>query len=320
VWRDAGSCVSNRETQLLFVSIGEIMPKWNFEKFSRIGRDFTKQLGFPDHQLDRVPLEYKEIRLPKRGGGARRLMVPNAKLKLIQQCLLRRVLCLFPCHPACKGFRKGRSIVDHGIPHTGKPFVILMDVRDFFPSTSKDRIGRYFSEYGWTPNRVEQIVRLVCDPTTNGLPQGAPSSPVITNIVNWEMDARLTGYCKKIRYRYSRYADDLAFSPIDPDVGTSPVTVIKVVSSILSEYGYSLNNKKTRILRSSGQQKVTGLVVNEKCSLPRSIKRRIRAAEYRSQRGLVLSNVAEPGEKSVMTPTQLNSWLSYLRMIQEKST
>lgn len=301
-----------------FHSWGELMSEWNPKWTERLGRAVPYYTGLSDETLSSVVVSYRECRIRKRDGRERVLAMPNPRLKNVQRLLLRKVLRKLPIHPAAKGFRRGQSTVDHALLHSGKQFVVLVDIEDFFPSTQRWRVAQRLKHLGWSEDRIEQIVRLVCHPDTDGLPQGAPTSPAISNIVNWEMDVRLAGFARKRNLAYSRYADDIAFSPTGHGRVVNPYYVVRVVRTILADYGYLLRPDKIRVLRSDRQQNVTGLVVNRSCNLSRKVRRRLRAAEHRLKRAEPLSAVTEQGDATEMTPEQLHGWQSYVSMISTK--
>lgn len=295
------------------------MQEWNPKKLERIGRAIPYTTGLTEEILSGCVVSYRESRIRKRDGRERILSIPHPRLKHVQRLLLRKVLRKLPVHPSAKGFRRRQSTVDHAVAHSGKPFVVLMDIEDFFPSTQRFRVAQCLKRFGWSSERVHQIVRLVCDPETDGLPQGAPTSPAISNIVNWEMDVRLAGFARKQRLAYSRYADDIAFSPAGTGRLPNPYYVVRVAKAILADYGYLLRADKIRVLRSNRQQSITGLVVNSSCNLSRTVRRRLRAAEHRLKKGEPLSAVTESGDDTDMSPEQLHGWRSYLSMISKRT-
>lgn len=295
------------------------MQPLDFRKLAQLAKELPYRTGLSIDALHSVPLTYRERKIKKRSGSARVLSIPNPKLMAVQRLLLRKVLQLLPVHPAAKGFRRRQGIFEHASIHAGKPWVVLMDISDFFPSTKADPIRRRLGEFHWPNDLIEQIVRIACHPRTGGLPQGAPTSPVISNIVNWHMDVRFAGFARSRGYCYSRYADDIAFSPLATNNPPPPFSCVHFARAMLAEYGYSLNEKKVRVLRSGQQQTVTGLVVNNSCNLPRTIRRRIRSAEHRLLHAKPLTSVSESGEDTEMSVEQLHGWKSYLGMINRKS-
>ncbi|MCA9057271.1 MAG: RNA-directed DNA polymerase, partial [Planctomycetaceae bacterium] len=153
---------------------------------------------------------YREVPIPKRSGGTRILEVPDEQTIRLQRRLLRRVLSKLSCHDAAVGFEEGLSIVDAARPHVGKGLVIRMDIVDFFRNTTQQRVAGWFAGIGWDPQSVEFLTTFVC---CNGhLPQGAPTSPRLSNLVNAGMDAVLQRIAAERGGTYTRYADDLTMS------------------------------------------------------------------------------------------------------------
>lgn len=216
---------------------------------------------------------YRHFRIPKRSGGSRDINAPTAILKECQRWILRHILERVPASDSAQGFTKGRSIITNAAQHAGKLMVINLDVKDFFPSIGWDRVFHLFRALGYS-KKVCFYLSSLC--TCNGvLPQGAPTSPVLSNMVAKHLDARLNGLATHLGFTYSRYADDLTFSG-----DGSPASIIPVVREILEEEGFRLNESKVRIMRSHKRQEVTGLVVNRTPSVKRSHVRWLRQQTY----------------------------------------
>ena len=249
---------------------------------------------------------YHEYDVPKRSGGTRRIAAPDAATKTLQRRILRRLLGRLPVHPAAMGFRKGRSIATHAAVHAGRAVVVRMDVRDFFANTSARRVRTYFRTIGWDADAAGALVRLCAH--QGALPQGAPTSPALSNLVNYPLDARLSALAARLStadIRYSRYADDLTFS-FAADDRDAIGTVIRTTKLIAADCGYRLHqDKKLSIRRRHQSQRVTGLVVNDRVALPRQTRRRLRAVEHH----------LAAGRAATLTPQQLAGWKALSRMI-----
>jgi hypothetical protein len=253
--------------------------------------------------LGAIEPRYYEQSIPKRSGGRRQLLVPADDLKAVQRTLLRKVLGRLPAHEAVHGFRKGRSIVTNARPHMGRAAVLRMDIQDFFPSTDADRVLRYFQAIDWDPVASGLMARLTTH--KGGLPQGAPTSPWLANIVNYQMDQRLASIAKLFDALYTRYADDLTFSFTD-GLRAEIAGVIQCVQDALVDYGYKLHTKKKlRLARRHQRMVVTGLVVNEGVRLPRETRRKLRAARH---------HVAT-GKPATWTEAQLKGWEAFESMV-----
>jgi len=284
-----------------------------------LGTQFCTRLNLSEADLLKIPIRYREVTIRKRSGGTRTLHIPVAKLRDVQRTMVRTILCKLPVHPAAKGFVRKRSIVDHASLHAAKRYVVICDIADFFENTKARRLRyRFRKVFGWSEATTDLLVRLTCLPKKGGLPQGAPTSPLLANIVNRSLDMRLEAFAKKNNLDYSRYADDLAFSPQHGGHRANPDYVLSIVRFVLQDYGYELRPDKCRILRPHARQSITGLVVNKECNLPRTVRRRLRAAEYRTRMGQPLSSPTQAGESTPMSATEFNGWRAYRAMVTGK--
>jgi RNA-directed DNA polymerase len=179
-----------------------------------------------------------------------------------------------PLHRSCHGFRRKKSIITNAKPHTGKNVLINIDLKDFFPSISGGRVYGIFTSLGFD----NEVARFLTRITTykNSLPQGAPTSPALANLVCRRLDSRLAGLSKRLKARYTRYADDMTFSGKE-----NIITAIPLIRQIIKDEGFMVAEKKARIVRKGNRQEVTGLTVNKKVSIPRHLRRRIRAVIHR---------------------------------------
>lgn len=243
---------------------------------------------------------YRATSIPKRS-GARVLEIPKPRLREIQRKVLRRIIDRVPAHGAAHGFVTGRSPRTFGIPHAGRDVVLAADLKDFFPSIGIGRVVAIFDALGY-PRTVAWNLAYLCTTSapagelagvpyetasllrTRHLPQGAPTSPALANLAARMLDIRLTGLARSMGLRYTRYADDLAFS------GTCDVDrVLWVVRHIVRDEGFTLHPNKTRVRRSHKRQQLTGLVVNDWPAVPRS--------EYDELRA-ILHNCARTGPEA----------------------
>lgn len=188
-----------------------------------------------------------------------------------------------------------------------KPVVLRMDIKDFFTSTSDKRIYRYFRCIGWN-RKASRLLAELCTYKGN-LPQGAPTSPRLSNLVNYLMDVRLAALGKAFGATYTRYADDMTFSFKEENRLHTSI-VIRSTKKIVNDYGYRLHQKrKLQIRRKHQCQKVTGLVVNEKIALPRQTRRWLRAVEH----------YHATGKPSTLTPQQLQGWRALKNMVDNQT-
>jgi RNA-directed DNA polymerase len=267
--------------------------------------ELAKRLGLSLDELHAVPIDYVEAFIPKRSGGSRRLLVPGSELKSVQRRILHRVLAKLTVHPAVTGFENGQSIVHNANRHLGQKVVLKMDIVDFFPSTTAERVTRYFQRVGWNREAAELLTKLTTH--ENGLPQGAPTSPRVSNLVNRRLDTRIAWAAAKRSATYTRYADDITIS-FPRDNAKRVRGMVQYVRSRLQKEGYENNRQKEIILRQHQQQRVTGLVVNDRVNLPRETRRRLRAIEHR----------LNTGKPATMTREQLDGWKALLAMIEKQ--
>lgn len=220
-----------------------------------------------------APLQHYRYRT----SGDRLLEAPKERLREVQRRILRTVLDRVPAHPAAHGFVTGRSVHTFAAPHAGHDVVIRVDLRTFFPSITRTRVRAVFVALGY-PDHVARILAGLCTTSTPPnivaplpfesasrlraphLPQGAPTSPALANLVCHRLDRRLTGLARMHRATYTRYADDLAFSGAD----LAADRLVHAVGAIVTDEGLAVHPRKTRIMRAHRRQHLAGLVVNER--------------------------------------------------------
>ena len=273
---------------------------------------------------------YRTFRIPKRTPGeTRELKAPEPGLLRIQRLLLlcfSRVYC--KTHRAAHGFVTGRSVPTNAQPHVGQRFVLNLDLQDFFPSTHLGRVVEVLQlpPFSLARPAAYLVANLCCDDAA--LPQGAPTSPLLTNLVCQRLDRLLRSLATKYHCRYTRYADDLTFS--------SNRAVFKAafhgeLNSILQAEGYKQNLKKQRLRTSHERQEVTGVIVNERTSVSREYIRLVKAmlhnwqtkgeevAQANFRRGYAMSKGAlRHGGKIPSMERVLAGKIAYIGMIRGK--
>ena len=268
--------------------------------------DLAKALGLTIKQLRWLAFHsdaptrthYVKFQVPKKSGGMRTLSAPHKRLKAVQHWILANVVNKLPVTEAAHGFVPGRGIVSNATPHVAKDVVVNLDLSDFFPTVTYFRVRAVFERYGYSGS-VASVLALLCTECPRatvtyagtkyeaatgprGLPQGAPTSPGLSNQVARKLDKRLLGVAAKLGLTYTRYADDLSFSGSAELQGKIGWLLAKV-RNICREEGFQVNEKKTRVMRRSRAQTVTGVVVNDKPSVPRDELRRLRAILHRAK-------------------------------------
>jgi hypothetical protein len=237
----------------------------------------------------------------KPAGGWRLIESPKPRLKHIQQQVLHHILERIPPHRAVHGFLKGRSIQTFAAPHVGRRVVLRMDLQDFFPTFRGARIRAFFRTLGY-PETVADLLGGLCTNAVSHnawptrmhhedsahrsrvqafysrvhLPQGAPTSPLLANLCAYRMDCRLAGLAESAGARYTRYADDLAFSG-EKDFERGIERFSTHVAAILLEEGFQVHFRKTRVMRQGVRQHLTGIVVNRRLNVMRPDFDRLKA-------------------------------------------
>lgn len=243
--------------------------------------DLCKFLGLSEFALKRFCLRprifYSTFERPKKTGGTRTICAPAEDLKTVQRKIKEEILDKIELHPACMGYRPGRSIVSNAELHVGQRCLLNMDIKDFFQSISTARVAGVFCSLGYAEDIAIILARLCC--FENALPQGAPSSPALANVVCHKLDRRLAGLAQARKMNYSRYCDDITLS----GSGRFNRQTVDFFKSIILDEGFKVNEKKTRLLSSRACQTVTGLSVNAKVNIPRKRKRQIRAIIHQAQ-------------------------------------
>ena len=246
---------------------------------------------------------------------------PSQSLKKIQRRILRRLLAGLKAHTAAVGFEKGKSIVTGARQHTGKAVVLRFDIVDFFPSTSRTRVYKYFRCIGWNRRVAKLLCRLVTH--ENSLPQGAPTSPRLSNLVNYSMDHCIEKFVAQYDGTYTRYADDITVSFPDPDWDLDEI--IDGVFRRIRWNGYRPHlGKKLNVSRRSQRQSVNGLVVNERVNLPRERRRWLRSVKHRAKANWNQDKTS-PRDKPFksqpdpsISPAELKGWLALEKMIHDQ--
>ncbi|MBC7921472.1 MAG: RNA-directed DNA polymerase [Ferruginibacter sp.] len=235
---------------------------------------------------------YQRFYLPKKTGGRRLISAPMPRLKAAQYWILENILRLVPVHDAAHGFVGGRSIVSNARPHVGAQVVINLDLKDFFPTVTYPRVRGVFRKLGYSEAAATILALLCTEPDVDQaeldgetwfiadgerhLPQGAPTSPALTNLLCTRLDRRLAGLAAKLGFAYTRYADDLTFSASGER--TKNVNKLRsLVHLIVEGEDFRVHPDKTRVMRPGSRKEVTGIIVNDKPGVDRTTLRKFRA-------------------------------------------
>ena len=232
---------------------------------------------------------YRKVQIPKKSGGYRTLSVPDEVLKKIQDRIADVLLLSMPVSEYAKASHVGSTTVKNAVPHVGKPVVLKLDILHFFYSIRySDVKDRAFPAEIYAEN-IRVLLAMLCY-YKDFLPQGAPSSPAITNILLYDFDESVGAWCDKRGIAYTRYCDDMTFSG-----DFIPEEVIRLVKAELKKLGFLLNEQKTRIQRSGQQQSVTGIVVNKKVNVSAAYRRKLRQELYYCRKFGVTEHLSRTG-------------------------
>lgn len=229
---------------------------------------------------------YTPFKIPKKDGGARVIYAPNSKLKKIQRRLSEK---LYETHinymkqekiksNISHGFEKNKGIITNACKHRNKRYLLNVDILDFFGSFNFGRVQGYFYKsqaFGFSKEVSTIIAQLVC--YDGKLPQGAPTSPIISNLIFNIVDLRILSLAKKYKLYYTRYVDDMSFSTNNKKFKIEYLEFIQELSDLLKKSGFVINQSKTRLEYYSSRQEVTGLTVNHKINASRQFINMTRA-------------------------------------------
>ena len=198
---------------------------------------------------------YHRYRIPKRRGGWREIKSPSKELKAVQAWILRNILDRLSTSLHATAYVRGRGLLDNVSPHTSNRYFLSVDIRNFFPSVSSHRVRRLFEMLGYSKLAASKLTRL-CS-YFSGLPQGAVTSPALSNLICLGLDRRLAGLVSRRNIVFTRYADDITFSTNNRN--TLP-RLLPLVYRILRTEGFEPHQEKTRILGPRTRCLITGLV------------------------------------------------------------
>lgn len=270
--------------------------------------DFAKLLGFKNSRYLNYILYvlgtdnlYDTFSIPKKSGGERIIHAPKPKLKILQKKLsnvlwdaylesleIKSKEKGFKIPNLSHAFEKNKSIITNSQTHRNKKYVLNIDLKNFFDSFNFGRVRGFFMkdrDFGVAPEIATVIAQIAC--YQGRLPQGAPSSPIITNLITRILDYRIVKIAKKYRFTYTRYADDMTFST-NRELNSNKLRATKELERFLEELeelialsGFEINSQKTRLSNNMQRQEVTGLVVNKKISVKREYVKNTRAMAFK---------------------------------------
>ena len=307
----------------------------NFENVSQLALAMGLKLGELrflsfNRRVSKVS-HYKRFLMPKKAGGHRLISAPMPRLKAAQHWILENILNIIPIHSAAHGFVIQRSIVSNAAPHVGAELVINLDLKDFFPTVSYKRVKGLFRSLGYS-EQIATILGLICsEPETEQvqldgetyyvatsdrhLPQGAPTSPALTNILCYRFDRRIQGIANKHGFKYTRYADDLSFSRETGDE-KAYLKLMWCVRKVIAEEGFILHPDKIRVMRKGSRQEVTGLVVNDKVNINRKLLRNFRALIFQIEKDGI-QDKTWLGKKGMTMLAAIEGYVNFIKMVDQ---
>jgi len=293
---------------------------------------------------------YTSFTIKKKSGSDRQIHAPVKGLKAIQRSLNLILQVVFTPHPAATGFTNDKSIVDNASKHSGSNYVYNIDLKDFFPSVDQARVWKCLQLKPFNLSKengrleLANIIGSLCCSSMeverlnnegqsvkiikNVLPQGAPTSPIITNLVCQKLDFLLTAVAKRFGLRYSRYADDITFSSLH-NVYNKDSDFIKELNRIIIQQGFQVNPAKTRLQKEGYRQEVTGLIINDKVNVKSHYIKQLRAWLYfwetygyeKAYKYFLNDYVSDKGHVKSGQPNMTNviaGKLEYLKMVKGK--
>ena len=312
--------------------------------------DLAKLLGFKNaryinYLLYNIQIAnlYNSFTIPKKNGGERIIHAPKKELKFLQkklanvlwECYLESIESKskgknFKTPVLSHAFEKGKSIITNSQIHRNKKYILNIDLKNFFDSFNFGRVRGFFikdRDFAVTPEIATVIEQIAC--YQDKLPQGAPSSPIITNLITRILDYRIVKIAKKYRFTYSRYADDMTFST-NRELNSNKLRASKELDNFLTELekviissGFEINPKKTRLSNNMQRQEVTGLVVNKKINVKREYIKNTRAMAFQLYKDGAFEIDKKPGTLNQLTGRfafifqieQYNNYLLYKKSL-----
>ena len=238
-------------------------------------------------QVDRRARHYRVFTIPKRDGGRRRIESPRIFLKVTQRFILHHLLADAPVHDAVYSFvpaagaGQPRNAISNARRHLGRNYLAKIDIADFFGSLRYHQVQRVFLGSELVDEDASHMLARLCTlPDERGpwayLPQGAPTSPMLSNLALHAFDERMAALSGELRLTYTRYADDIAISGAERQ--SVKLAAMLARKALMAEpFRLAVNARKSRFSTSAEQQRVTGVVVNERGLPPRTLRRRVRA-------------------------------------------
>lgn len=253
---------------------------------------------------------YRRYEIAKRSGGVREILQPSRELKAIQAWILRNILDKLSPSPNATAFVSGRSLVQNVRPHAYNRYFLCVDIKDFFPTVPFWRVRRLFETIGYS-TEAARLMTKICT-CKGGLPQGAVTSPALSNLVAARLDRRLSGLTSRRNIVFTRYADDMTFSSNNRNALNKAQ---RLILDVIRSEGFTPHPEKLRVMGPRIHTQVTGLVKDSakpRFGIGREKKRQMRVTIHK----LVTQGV---GGTKYPTEASVEGWLSYLKSVDPES-
>lgn len=257
---------------------------------------------------------YREFKMKKRSGGFRTIDVPYPALLECQYWIYENILSNIKLNYCAHGFARKKSIVTNAKIHLNQAELLKIDLENFFPSISKDRVIALFHRLGYSTEVSFYLASICC---LNGcLPQGAPTSPALSNIISIKLDNRMLAFSRRFELKYTRYADDLAFSG-----EKLPIKFIEYITKIIEDEGFKVNSAKTQLYNGKGKRILTGVSIStDKLKAPKEYKKKLFQELYYINKHGLSSHMTK---MKIRIPYYVNSLigkLNYILSIEPENT
>lgn len=274
---------------------------------------------------------YTRFQIAKAGGNNRSISAPNDRLKYLQRQLAKLLDLLYPVRNSVHGFVLGKSVKTNAAAHLRKRYILNVDLKNFFPSITEGRVKGLLEAVGLDDRVASIVARLCCE--NSQLPLGAPTSPVLSNMVCFRMDRQMLAFAKGARCTYTRYADDITFSGHQPMMALfegapppagrfSPDLLAPSLSNLFLQNGFTINADKAHYADRHSRRMVTGLKINEVVNVDRSFVRNLRSALFSVEK-LGVKGAQEKYEKQYGGKVEISNYLAgkiaWLRMVKGQS-
>ena len=275
------------------------------ELFGLTAKDLFLLLNNPD-------IYYCNFKIPKRRGGFREISVPSLKLMAIQRAILKQILePNFKPLSCCVGFVHNLNIIDNVKPHLGHDYILKTDLKNFFPSITSNQVNELFYSLGYSRKISAFLTKLCC--RVGSIPQGAPTSPMISNMVMVSLDRKIQSICDSQNFTYTRYADDITIS------SNAPIEkgFLDILSNLMAQYNMSINMEKTHFYGPNAKKIITGISISSgEAKLPRFTKRKIRQEINMIRKFGLLRHMETTGQMSPLFIASLKGKLAFWKQIE----